>query len=283
MLIACGAGSGPAEVRGPGPVVLVCPGDDGVDSAICITGPDGKRPRRLTSGSLALDSDPELSADGERVAFVRAGAIWTMKADGSSPAAVIVPEGAIDYASPSWSPDGDEIAYVRLDDPSERPDVYVIDADGSDERRLTHTGDASDPTWSPDGDEIAFSRSGYHPRSDIFVVDIDEGDIRQLTRTAEDGEVEPDWSPDGDWIAYTRAISGEHSVNYMVFVMRSDGTDARILRDPGAIMNTSPVWSPDGTQIIYASERSNGDSEIWVASPDGRTEPAVLIDDAALE
>src|SRR5262249_54392811 len=129
---------------------------------------DGTGPRPLTAGA-SDDNVPTWSPDGTRIAFTsnRAGGryqIWVMDADGSHPRPLTTAYydpalGAnTEQTVPAWSPDGRFIAYwagVEASDP--RPDVprdvWVMNADGSNPRRLAH-GD--DPAWSPDGALVAY-------------------------------------------------------------------------------------------------------------------------------
>ena len=66
-------------------------------------------------------------------------------------------------------------------------DIYVIDADGSDLQRLTHTGDNGSPVWSPDGKRIAFSshRSGdseiWWDNREIYLMKADGSNVQRLT------------------------------------------------------------------------------------------------------
>ena len=105
-----------------------------------------------------------------------------------------------------------QIAYTSAD--LDDPGVFVIDADGSDERQLTLNDRVSEsPAWPPDGTRIAFSSE----RDDgILVMDADGRRNKQLT---EQGGRDPAWSPDGTSIAFTR--------DGQVFVVNADGTDER--------------------------------------------------------
>jgi Tol biopolymer transport system component len=78
--------------------------------------------------------------------------------------------------SPIWSPDGTQIAFLRA--PSNQSDLYIMNADGSRVRRITHGFRyIADPAWSPDGGRIAFTRGG----GDIFIVNVDGSQLERLT------------------------------------------------------------------------------------------------------
>ena len=91
----------------------------------------------------------------------------------------------------SWSPDGNKIAFAAGKAGTGEWDIYIMDADGSNVKKLTeHLAGDLWPTWSPDGERIAFmsSRDGY----DIYVMDADGSNVKRLTdNPAYDGE--PSW------------------------------------------------------------------------------------------
>ena len=82
--------------------------------------------------------------------------------------------------APRWSPDGRRLLFVSRRD--RNPEVYVVNADGSGQHRLTHApGTDSDPTWSPDGRKIAFI-SHRDRELAIYVMNADGSQQRNLTR-----------------------------------------------------------------------------------------------------
>jgi TolB protein len=133
-------------------------------------------------------------------------------------------------------------------------DLWVVEADGSDRRRLTDSGAGIDssPTWSPDGRRVAFrttrgaSPPGVDP-SNIFVINADGSGERQLTpaRGAAAGGLFPAWSPDGNSIAYSNG-SG-------ITLIGPDGRGRRPLGVPGECA----VWSPDGSKLMFCSNGVN--------------------------
>jgi Tol biopolymer transport system component len=136
---------------------------------IYVMNADGSGQRNLT-GVPAGDGDPAWSSDGRRIVFVRSFAsgrkgyadVYVMNADGSGQrrlargkrSGVFPPTGqwfSLTPVSPRWSPDGRRIAFVS--NRNGNFEIYVIKADGSDQRNLTRKpGDDVSPAWSPGRD-----------------------------------------------------------------------------------------------------------------------------------
>ena len=112
----------------------------------------------------------------------------------------------------AWSPDGEKIAYCSGRD----GEVYVMDADGSDVRQVSHVTKSDSafvtpfPVWSPDGTELAFTMLGPDEESELIVVaDADGNNQRTLSPLPEEFEYTTDknpvWSPDGKQIVFVNA------------------------------------------------------------------------------
>lgn len=128
------------------------------------------------------------------------------------------------------------------------PDVWVMNADGSDQHAVT-TGPAADqgPVWSPDGTRIAFM-SDRDGDAEIFTMAADGTDVRQLTRNAA-FDMYPVWGPTGR-IAFisTRNVSNGTTE---IWAMDPDGSGlARLTSNDGS--DAYPTWTPDG-HILFAS------------------------------
>jgi PKD repeat protein len=152
---------------------------------------------------------------------------------------------------PAWSPDGTKIVFQS--DRDGQPELYIMDADGSNVVRLTHTGivDGSDgnPTWSPDGARIAFTCSTESGR-EICAVNADGSGLVQITDDPREA-FDPDWSPDGARIVFTTARYAETYWSVELAVMNTDGSG--VTRLGGTVGANDPDWSPDGTRIVYTA------------------------------
>jgi TolB protein len=128
------------------------------------------------------EGEPDWSPDGETIAYARCGAffcassaIHTMKArDGSDQANISVPEefGSWMDASPSWSPDGEHIAFLRRTYKGSGPSRYKIISQRPDGQAYTVILDSGSytvaPTWSPDGSQVAYGRSDGGGNEEIY-------------------------------------------------------------------------------------------------------------------
>jgi Tol biopolymer transport system component len=187
--------------------------------------PDGARLTRVTTipAGVAFDSEPAFSPDGTRLVFTRfrgsckfpnrnrfiaagcTSAIHLVNLDGTG-LERITPWGNA-AASPDWSPDGKRITYHRCCDAGkqgQKLDVYVMNANGSGDRRLTTnppwTGGpfiaSGNPVWSPDGTKIAFTQWFAERPSQIMVMNADGSSIQGVTNDPDASFNEPDWGPD---------------------------------------------------------------------------------------
>ena len=155
-------------------------------------------------------------------------------------------------------------------------DIYVMDTDGTNVRRLTyHPAIDVLPCWSPDGRQIAFSSlrddgPGVY-NIEVYVMNSDGTNIQRLTHHPRE-DVAFSWSPDGKQLAFV----SERDSNFEIYVMTPDGANLRNLtRHPS--IDTQPSWSPDGSQIAFASNRrrffeEHGEfsgKDIYVMNADG--------------
>jgi TolB protein len=166
-----------------------------------------------------------------------------------------------------------KLAYIRFDWQSmDSIDVYTMDADGTNEVRITHDpgyiwGSNGGGCWAPDGTRLAGYCERISPPASlgIYVMDADGSNRVNISAVAGDplSDCEPAWSPDGRWIAFRTRRDG----NSEIYKMHPDGTSpVNLTNNPAS--DYQPAWSPDATKIAFRSRRS-GDSDIWVMNADG--------------
>jgi len=151
----------------------------------------------------------------------------------------------VQYFNPSWSPDGERIAFESTQDG--KLSIFVVRRDGGDLRRLTSPEFTSEqPTWSPDGKHIVFSTDIEGQRK-LFVMSPDGTNAKAIPGTALGFYAT--FSSDGQWILFS-AQDGPRAPTTRVVVIHPDGSGRRLLGDSTS-SNEGPRWSTDGERVIY--------------------------------
>jgi Tol biopolymer transport system component len=186
---------------------------------------------------------PSISPDGDSVAVVHGGQLYSIAVDGSG--VTELTKGAelsrqqFSTVRASWSPDGTELAFARDDG------VYLLDVGTGDARRLAA---GTDPEWSPVGDLIAFRDASDRLR----VVAADGSANTELSPRPIDLRQRP-WAPDGRRIvAIDSADCGLHLYDARTSMPKAltSGVDAE------------PTWSQDGRRLAFIhSPHGSGDCQ----------------------
>jgi TolB protein len=245
--------------------------EDGYDTRrldLYLMDADGRHVERLTE-NFATDVYPTVSRDGKRIAFTRDvggyAHVFVMDMDGRG--IRMLTHGHSNSGLPAWSPDGRWIAFATDRDSPAGDEIYIMRADGSRQRAVTHnlpTVDDAWPSWSPDGRRLVFARE-TPSASAIYTVAVDGSDLRRLTRDDHALDTQPSWSPDGERIVYESDI---FMLPGQIFVMRADGTRRRQLTDPTVGASSRPSWSSDGRRIVFMSSRAQH-THVWTMRADG--------------
>jgi Tol biopolymer transport system component len=235
-------------------------------SELYVVNADGSDKRLVARSRTQFGGWPVAwSPDGQTIAFI-GKSLFFVNADGSGKRNVARELGLVDQV-PVWSPDGKHILFTKIHG-GQKSDIYVMNADGSGTRRLTHCDCAAFPIWSPNGKKIAFGRDNVtfrphrkphvvdHP--EVWVMNADGSGQRRLTRGFPNG-----WSPDGKKIAF-RGLDKPG-----LYVVNADGSGRQQLTRH--VVNGA-AWSPDGRKIVFSGyePRTRGRiSNIYVINANG--------------
>jgi Tol biopolymer transport system component len=190
--------------------------------------PDGTKQREIAA---VPGRGPTLSPQGTRLLYMT-GAWTAMRlmlsdSDGSHPQAIT--DGSSIAWNNHWSPDGQRIAFTSRSGPKSELAIFVMNADGTGRRQLSHfatgSGNVQWPVWSPDGHQLAIqvNRQQEHD-AHIWIIDATTGDARKLAAHDQPYLDEtPAWFPDGSRIAFQSNRTGKMEV----WVMSADGSGTR--------------------------------------------------------
>lgn len=237
----------------------------------------------------------EWSPDGESIVYEVGDTdaqrdIW-VKRVGAATATNLTGDPTLRFKFPAWSPDGREIVYQsrrQTVDAAEYNGIFVMKADGADERALTAGGkrdpfmspvrgpDGSTigasgydqiPVWSPDGRQVAFERLNSIGIWQTHIVNSTDGGGMITVAPG----TNPQWSPDGQMIALDLRFGAAEEVH--IYDLR----DARLTQLSFSGQKARvPVWSPDGGRILYQDmnsgklyihEMSGGRVDVGTAEP----------------
>jgi uncharacterized repeat protein (TIGR01451 family) len=197
---------------------------------------DGSQPMQLTQ--CAADCGiHDWGPDGRILYECDTHDTCVMNADGTGTRQLLAGFGG--YGS-RWSPDGLRIATTKWENDTAAWEIYIVNSDGTNPRRLTHNpGIDGQPMWSPDGTKITFTRaeaSGEAGRYAIFLMNADGSDVTRLTDYR--GHEWPAFSPDGSKLVYMSRRDGETEL-YMINV---DGSNERSITRRAAGYDDHPIW-----------------------------------------
>ena len=263
-------------------------------------------------------SDPALSGDGSKLAFVRSR-VDSDRATTRSQIVMMDMESGVEAdftsgpkdGSPLFSPDGATLAFKRPGD-ADRSQIWLIPTSGGEAKQLTSAvGGVTEFTWSPDSSSLAFVSNvdpdrppdveqdvprvrvirriryrddGAGWRGDafrhIFTVDVASGDVRQLT-DGEGDDGSPAWSPDGSSIAFISDRGGSRDIKdrSAVYVVPASGGIPHSWSD-GLTSADAVVWSTDGLSlaVIGSEDEELAFPLLFLLTQDGS--PRRLTDDS---
>ena len=255
-----------------------------IRNAIALMNPDGSSITELH----VQGSDPMLSPDGTKIAYCSQretiySQIYVMDSNGKAQRRLTdIKTG--DACGPVWSHDGKRIAFYAfaLTNPSRNPEIWVMDADGANPKRLIDHG--LNPVWSPNDSQIAFA-SNCDKVFQIYAMKSDGTNLRRISK--QKGEASsPAWAPDGAAIAFSAESDAGHRA---LFIVSADGSEEHRLIYSKYQDFCFPSWSPDGHTLLYTvlgrlgsqgiivneekprCEQWSGEYQIFSLDSDGKT------------
>lgn len=239
-------------------------------------------------------------------------ALVVADSDGFNPQTVVRSHEPL--LSPTWSPNGQEIAYVSFE--SGNSAIYIQNiATGARRRVSARNGINGAPRFSPDGRRLAMSLS-FQGNPEIYVMDLGSGALTRLTHNLAI-DTEPSWTPDGANIVFTSDRSGKPQLyeipasggasqrltfqgQYNADVAVSyDGTKLAMVQGNGNVyriavmdrslggqetfvspgnLDSSPSWAPNASMLLYAADEGPH-GVLYAVSADGRVRQRLVLSD----
>lgn len=209
------------------------------------------------------ESDPSVSLDGQKIAFVNGAADWDL-------IEVELKSGAISQllatsrreVFPVWAPSGRQ--YIYVSNAGGSPAIWLRSTSEGWARMLACEDEGgsvnrSRPRLSPDGQRLAYARLGA--KHFIWIANVAGGRAVPLEESSD--QHAPAWSPDGQWIVYCRFVDEKWEIAKAP--SRGGGQPVRLA--VGGCANCQIEWSPDGRWIAYY-----GAGRLGLVSPDGQTQ-----------
>jgi eukaryotic-like serine/threonine-protein kinase len=184
-----------------------------------------------------------------------AGALWLMRSPGKTPEAALNPIPLTTYpgfqGSPSFSPDGNQVAFVWNGEKQDNFDIYakMIGTNGPPLRLTTDPALDDDPAWSPDGRFVAFLRLLPSGKDALLLIPAIGGLERKITEIS--GVGRPTWSPDGNWLAISD--KDPESGRFALYLISVDSGERRRLTSPPIQFfgDSEPAFSADGRFLAF--------------------------------
>jgi Tol biopolymer transport system component/predicted Ser/Thr protein kinase len=184
------------------------------------------------------------------------GALWLMRTPAKIPEAALNPVPLTTYPGfqgwPSFSPDGNQVAFVWNGEKRDNDDIYVkmIGTNGPPLRLTTDAAPDYGPAWSPDGRFIAFLRVLPSGKRAVLLIPAIGGLERKIAEFFSDGR--PTWSPDGNWVVMSEKDS--ETEPFALSLLSVDGSEKRKLTSPPkqSFGDTDPTFSPDGRSLAFS-------------------------------
>ncbi len=199
---------------------------------------NGKNLQRLTT-EKGYDAEGSYSPDGKSILFASNRAGYTEKLS-------------------------DEEAKIFAQDPSYMMDIYVMDADGKNVKRLTDAkGYDGGPFYSADGAKITWRRFSPNGQvAEIWTMNADGTNQKQVTKLGKMSWA-PFFHPSGDYLIFTTNLLGYN--NFELYIVDTAGTKEPMRVSFMEGFDGLATFSPDGKKLSWTRRNEKGESQIYIA------------------
>jgi serine/threonine protein kinase len=226
-------------------------------------------------------TQPNWSPDGTKLLFTAPSTlyakngtpyaldIWEMDVTQPDTPAIDLTNRAGNDQDPVWSPSGKKIAFTSYARDDGMPQIYLMNADGSTQERVSVQFAEHSPTWTPN-DTLLLYVMDFNGHKVLSMRDIWSAykNTKKFDMSSDAGRLglvtDPKVSIDGQLIAYTRTIGTKSNIYTTDYVNR--GSSITQLTDSDK--DSEPYWSPDGKWVLFTSTRDDN-SEIYLIGSDG--------------
>ena len=225
---------------------------------------DGKGLRKIT-GDEKNEYFSTWSKNGKKIAFSgtvqgsKTADIFVVGKNGKGLKQLTKDSGR--NSGPAFSPDGKKIAFMSKRDGKYQ--IYVMDADGKNRKRLTTDPKIAyyNPQWSPDGKKLVYYSEKGDNKDQIWIMNSDGSNPKLLTDNI-GHNIYPTFSPDGKKVVFISARDGKRS---LVCKVNPDGSGFEVVKGISAAYIR---YSPDGKKVAYVSGKFPK-TDIYIANADG--------------
>jgi Tol biopolymer transport system component len=222
---------------------------------------------------ITLPASASFPGKNGRIAFVLGPDIYTMNPDGSDIRQLTNLGPDISAFWESWSPDGKIIVFNESRPPDFLGQLWLMNADGSNQRLLLAEADFDEerPSFSSDGSSVIFTRCRDHDTCALYQLEVDGTGLHAITQL-ELGiqDVSAEYSFDGK-LAFTGV--GRNGIICAIQLMTTQGANLQRLT-PAPLAAHQPDWSPDARRIAFSThcrglEGNPENEEIWTVNGRG--------------
>jgi Tol biopolymer transport system component len=230
------------------------------------TGPRVEQKRVPLTSEAGAKSYPAFSPDGQRIAYSGRGVakmdtfhLYVRTVAPDTPRQLT--EGTGNDGGPVWSPDGNSLAFLRMD--GGHAQYVVVPMGGGSERKVAEFTAAGDEAqlspsvaWTKDGKSLVVVQAGDNQLPGLAVVEIATGKVTRITNPPQgtEGDSCPAVSPDGAALAFVRNTDADGADIYLSDL--AGANPRRLTFDDHGIRGIA--WTPDGQDIVYSSNRVGG-------------------------